>query len=404
MKKHRNKPKINKKRAFKIFDILIDLYRNKLSPFDIATRPQDPQFLPESLPLKSLDHALYLFYVCLYMRGRIKSHQAFNQFKVLYTDFPDFFNPILIQSDPEYYYNELCTQLKKGYLAFSVTDNARFWIENSCELYQYWKGDPRNLFNCLTYKNRETAKGYDLICKNIIRKRIKKNLKTPQLHDHLYENYQIRGFYGFQEKMVSMLSYFYVDAGIISSYLFPSPIDFHVSRILIMQDIINVQGIKNGINSPTVLSAGRKITSEYCSKTNVGAVELADVLWLYSQLMCSNSPDRTRFNKGESKGRSTEITISSTIRWTKSNLDNYFDTCHVCKLKTTCKGYISEMPYYIKGQFKLIDAQIPIQQPLFPLQKRTKKEKIKIHQTISKEKNTFSALLTEPQLFRIDQK
>jgi len=347
------KIKINHKHAFKTFDGLINLHNKKLPPFDTAKRPQDPEFLPENLALGGLEHALYLFYICLYMRGRIKSRQAFQEFKKLYTNYPDFFNPKKIQADPAYYYEALVEQLKKGHLAFSVTDNARFWVENSKQLFHGgWHGDPRNLFRDLNEENRYTTQAFELVCSNII-----------------------RSFYGFLEKMVSMLSYFYVDANIIPSFLFPSPIDYHVSRFLIMQGIIKVTGIKKGVAISYILPAGRKITATYCAKRNVPAVQLADVLWLYSQLMCNFDPNRSRYKKGKSEGRKTTISIAKEVKWTKNKMDNYYDSCGLCTFNETCTGHVSEMPYYISGTLKLINKDRPIQESLFPFVPRKKSQR-----------------------------
>lgn len=377
----KNNIKIHKKHAFKTFDVLINMLRNKLPPFDIAKRPQDPEFLPKNLPLGGIEHALYLFYVCLYMRGRIKSHQAFQEFKKLYTNYPDFFDPKKIQADPMYYYESLVEQLKKGHLAFSVTDNARFWVENSRELYHGgWHGDPRNLFRDLNAKNRETPKAFKLVCSNIIRsKKSKKaiNFKTPNFQMFIEKtDFKNPGFYGFLEKMVSMLSYYYVDANIIPSFLFPSPIDYHVSRFLIMQGIITAPEIKSGIATPKVLPAGRMITSQYCSKRNIPAVQLADVLWLYSQLRCNFDPNRSRFKKGKAEGRKTVISIAKEVKWTKSKMDHYHDSCNICPFNETCTGYVSEMPYYIAGTLKLVNKDRPLQGHLFSFSPRKKVEKL----------------------------
>lgn len=391
------KIKINKERAFKVFDILINVYRKRLIPFDAIERPQDSQFLPKNLVFGSREHALYLFFICLYMRGRIKSQQAFEAFKNLYTHHPELFNPKIIQSNPAYYHKKLQEQLKKGRLGFAVTDNAKFWIKNSGELYTYWNGDPRNLFKCLNNNNRETSKAYKLICQNIIRRKVEKNQNMLAFYDTTtYQGF--RGFYGFQHKMVSMLSYFYDDAGIIPSFLYPSPIDYHVSRLLIMQGIIKVRGIKNGIQVSTILPAARKITFDYCSKQNVKAVELSDVLWLYSQLMCNKSPDASRFSKLQEIGRKSKIIIAKTIKWNKKNMDNYFDSCHLCVINTSCEGYISQIPYYTNSELKLVAKLTPPQIPLFPFCKRksNKKPKSKVLKS-----NSPTLRLSEASLFDI---
>jgi len=388
MKKIRTR--IFQNHGFNTFDGLIDLHNKKLHPFDTATRPQDPEFLPKNLPLGGLEHALYLFYICLYMRGRIKSRQAFEEFNKLYTNYPEFFNPKEIQTDPIYYYNAILTQLSKGHLAFSVTDNARFWVENSKELYHGgWHGDPRNLFRDLSENNRNTPQAFKLVCSNIIRRKGKKRkikFKTKNFHV-LIEKRRIiyPGFYGFQEKMVSMLSYFYVDANIIPSFLFPSPIDFHVSRFLLMQGIIKITGIKNEIATPYVLPAGRRITAKYSAERNVPAVQLADVLWLYSQLMCNLDPNRTRYKKGDQEGRKTLISIAEKVKWTKNNIDNYHDSCGICRFNETCKGHVSEMPYYISGTLKIINKDRPLQTNLFPFSPRKKQKNTKIKIITKKE-------------------
>jgi hypothetical protein len=173
----------------------------------------------------------------------------------------------------------------------------------------------------LNEKNRNTFQAFKLICSNIIRGKKKNNSKSKNYH--LFDNdSKNRGFRGFLEKMVSMLSYFYVDANIIPSFNFPSPVDFHVCRFLLIQGIIKITGNKNEINVADILPVGREITASYTSKNNVLPNELADAIWLYSQLMCSRDPNKTRVGIiGEKKGRKTEYSVAKKVKeWTKRKI------------------------------------------------------------------------------------
>lgn len=394
--------KINEIHGFTVFDGLISLKRQNLHPFDKVTLPQKPEFLPKNLRLGGLEHALYLFYICLYMRGPITSKQAFEEFKKLYEYSPDLFDPKKIKNNPTFYTNILIEQLKKGRLAMRAEDNARFWIENSKELFLGgWQGDPRNLFNVINDKNRNTSRAFELLCKNIIRGRKKIDSRNRNFFLFDINDSKNRGFYGFLEKMVSMLSYFYVDANIIPSFHFPSPVDFHLSRIFVMQRIVIVTGNINEINAPIVLPAGRKITASYTAKNHVSPKELSDAIWSYSQKMCSKNPNNTRLTMGEPDGRKTVFTIAKKVKWTKSNIRKHDTSCGRCIFNETCTSFVPSGPYYTAGKLLMIKRDYPIQESLFPpateqieiskVETRVKKTPIKIdedqHPSLFNEKN-----------------
>ncbi|HRH32599.1 MAG TPA: hypothetical protein PK720_00385 [bacterium] len=360
--------KINKKRAYSTYDMLLYLYDNKKHPFENPVVPQAPENLPHTLIYGSRQHALYLFYICLYMRGRINSFQAFTGFKKLYLSHPQIFEPHIVNANPAEYYNIILNALRStGNLAVNAANNATFWIKNSKELDQgCWGNDPRNIFNYVNLRNRNKPEAYNLLCSNIIRKSTKKDF----------------GFYGFREKMVSMLCYFYVESGIIPHFLFPSPIDFHILRIHCNQEIIKVAEIKTrGVVRDMLLPACRQLTASYCKEKKINPVKLADILWLFSQYTCRENPNSDRSKiKPDEKGnkkrdRQSEIEISNVI-WTKNNIYKYHNSCAICPLNVHCQGHVSSVPYYSSGKIRIIRNQAPDDQLLFPIAKRSKKTNI----------------------------
>ncbi len=355
---------VNKNLAFNdVYDVLINLHKQKKPPFDIAIRPQDPEYLPRNLNLETRQHALFLFYACLYMRGRIKSHQAFERLKILHEEYPELFDPKEIQRDRFYYEDELYVFLQKAGLKVDAISTARGWIHNSIEIYDYWDSDPRKLFDCLNEIDRQSPEAFELVCKNIIRSSKRKNKER-------------RGFYGFRHKMVSMLSYFLEDAKIILPYLFPSPVDFHVLRINIMQNILNTNGLdKKGIPVGKFLPSARELTSEYSIKRNIKPVFLADSLWIYSRDMCSNNLNAARFKiKEKGKGRKTEILIANKIKWTAKKISKYYEFCGGCPLKENCLKFMSSKGYYASGHAQTVEQLVPDQYALVRFTRRSKRK------------------------------
>lgn len=313
--------KINKKQAIHVFDSLLKLWQEKKYPYNIIQKPQD-SFLPKNLKIGSREHALFLFCVCHYMRGAIKSDFAIKKLSLIYERNPELFKPENFSEDNCDTHKKLEIELGQD-LKYRTTQNALFWKKNLLVIAKDFDSDPRNIF----LDSEKVLLNYQEICDKMI-----------------------GTFLGFRHKMVSMLTYFYVDAKLIKEFNFPAPIDFHLLRIMVQQGIISFKG--DAIKSEKLLVFARELTSWYAQKRGVSSTDVSDALWLFSQAMCSKNPYTKIFKKGKYNGRKTEIRKKHLLN-TPSTFNNYQKSCGLCCVKESCLGTVPSVNYYVKGEIQI---------------------------------------------------
>jgi hypothetical protein len=286
-------------------------------------------------------------------------------------------------------YAKLSALLSAHGLGFSLKDNTRFWILNAIKLAKYWKSNPVLLFEGVTT--------FDVLVERIANGK-KYSLRDPN------------GFLGFQHKMVSMIAYFLGATKIVDLHKIPVPVDFHVLRMLVANEIIKPDWkVKKdeSIFSFELLRVARKVTHDYCKEHNIDMVILCDALWLFSRAMCSwhpdnesRTPDKSDKRKEEQKLRRTRRRIevltadgrpptelgdsfADGIRggglgrkskvlhvppiWNDAQLRAWDRSCGACKLECVCKGALPAAPYYLKGQLHLRRRTRPFIPTLFTL-------------------------------------
>lgn len=338
---------INWKRAEKIFSRLLKMLENKEPPFDRALGPHREENMPSNLKLGGREHALFFFCCCYYMRGGIKSDQAIKSLGRIYEKHSQLFDPLTFS--PEVFLTkeqEIIDMLSlEKSLNYGLKDIARFWVKNFYKLATYWEGNPINLFQGIS--------NYEELCAVI------QNRDRFKLH-------QPNGFYGFQEKMVSMLAFFLADTDIIPTFSFPVPVDFHVLRMVVSQNLLK---IKNGsdvidFRNPQILATIRQMSEDYCRKHNVDARRLSDVLWLYSGAMCNNSPGNT-VSHGDYRARLTKLERKGEKNWSKTDNKNYYRYCGQCQIQDTCKYDVPSGYYYVQGRLTRKPKHTPLQLTLF---------------------------------------
>ena len=331
--------KIDKEKAESIFGKLVGAYVRKEYPYDQpeAVPPQVKENLPSSLEFGSKEHACFLFAACYWMRGGIKSHTAFRQLTRLYKYDPDMFLPEKIRS-----YSDLKVSpgLKRSYisnlmtvdfsafgLGFNAEEISDAWEKNWIKMNKLWGGDPRNILKDVsTYED-----AYEEACERI-------------------QNKGKSGFIGFQEKMVSMLIYFYMDAGILDRWNFPIPVDFHVLRTIFSHEIAKVEPWEtngNGFYTKKVLDEIRELFKNYCEEHKVDPLILCDAVWLFSGLMCIKHMGNKSVI-GKRHGRRTEI--SEIKSWSKSHTRACENTCGSCIIRDTCELCVPSAVYYRGGK------------------------------------------------------
>jgi hypothetical protein len=148
--------------------------------------------------------------------------------------------------------------------------------------------------------------------------------------------------------MVSMLAYFYMDAGFISKTSFPAPIDFHLLRIMTATEMLTVEDLTSDRFVEEYTAAARKLTFTYAHERGVGMTAISDVLWLLSRSLCQHNPG-TEMRKGLSAGRKTTLTPVP-ILWTPGQREGFRRSCKHCPLRPMCKWNVPSMPYYVGGK------------------------------------------------------
>jgi len=331
---------IDRDKAESILTRLLDAYLRKEHPFDQpeATPPQVRENLPKTLEWGSREHALFLFAVCYWMRGGIQSDTAVRQLTLLYDAAETIFLP---ESEPTLVAAELAAIFRTVGLGFNADQIGRLWKENLRRIACLWDGDPRSIFSGVTT--------YEEACARI-------------------QNKRGGGFLGFQEKMVSMLTYFYMDAGIVDRWHFPIPVDFHVLRTMFAHEIVVADASEfngNGFYTKPILAAVRSLFQNYCAENNVDPLALCDAVWLHSGLMCNQHPGN-QSEVGGRHGRKTDLWPIA--RWSSAQTRTYERTCAVCVVRETCRWCVPSAEYYIRGRVVLRERRdAPPQLPLFPI-------------------------------------
>lgn len=231
--------------------------------------------------------------------------------------------------------------LREFGLGFQSDQIGKFWVQNARRLTELWDGDPRNILDGVSSYNQALE-------------RIQNNKKGG-------------GFLGFQEKMVSMLLYYLMDEELIDFFYFPIPIDLHVMRVSVANEIVTFTGEPNNgdVMSGELLAALREMTLNYARHNGVNPLRLCDALWLLSSTLCEQSPGNMT-HSGRYQARSTYLAPVE-LTWNRSQIEAFDRSCRSCPVRDTCKWDIPSGPYYRRGQLiKLRQRSEPPIQTLFP--------------------------------------
>lgn len=265
--------------AFRLFDSLLERWNAtpKKFPFDLQDAFVPQKVIPNQLRRDVTELLLFYFYVCLYMRGGIRSLQAFRALLRMRHDHPKLFDPFYIY-DKRLFPEEIEPVINE-YVGWDSQAVARFWIENSIRLVVYWEGDPLNLIKDL--------RDYETATLRLRNKMTKRDLKEALAIDR-----RNRGFMGKQPKMVSMEVYFWDWESLLEErFSYPSPADYQNFRIGLGQQALLFEPQVESLRADEDLSVvWRSVVQEYLEKSGADPVDLSDVLWLFPQLMCGSSP------------------------------------------------------------------------------------------------------------------
>lgn len=321
---------VDKERAYPILDTLLNAYVQNQPPYNLdrVRLPHDPRHMPKTLERGTVDHAMFLFNVCYYMRGGIKSNDAMKRMATVYDDYPQLFNCEFAKDFSE---TDLQTILKEHGLGFQGTV-AKQWVENSRRMLERFEGDPRNIFSDVT--------DYD------------QSLELVQ------NDRRGKGFVGFQEKMTSMIIYYLMDEELIEPFNFPIPIDLHVMRVSIANQLVTFTQSGNPVPYGTNLfskelpAALRDLYLQYAEERQVNPLRLCDAVWLLSESSCGKHPGNVTIEPLTRKfrnGRKTYLQPKEVDVSDPTQQKAYGESCAVCPVENTCELNIPGSQYYISG-------------------------------------------------------
>lgn len=355
-------------RAKLVFHALIERLRERGAPYHAAAVPQIDANLPINMARGTVEHAIFFFAACLWMRGGTESGTAVRLLKKMFENEPNMFKPSFF-ADGSYFqsYIPYVAETLKAYkLGQQIGQNAKGWIHNMRELALRWKGDPRELFR--------GKPSFETLCKRIIRHRMPK--QKGQSGDAGYE-----GFMFFREKMVAMLAYFLMDSGLVPLQYVPVPVDFHVLRILVTNRIVLVKGksleetIGVDFLKKSVQNLARKVTLWYCKKFRISPIALCDALWLLSRTLCRNNPGNSGYVADPQRhamkyagqdslpfmndiqpthfpprGRMRYLGMRFDDRELEKMQPRFKASCHICPVEKFCKFNVTSAMCYVGGK------------------------------------------------------
>jgi hypothetical protein len=325
----------NKRRKDAVIGRIIQTLQRGEFPFNLekAQPPQRPENLPPGGFASDRDKACFFFFLCFWMAGGIISDHAVRALSKLYGKAPWLFDPYQAQhADP----SELEALLVSVGLTFKSQFVKDWWPENSRRLIATADGDPRRLYDGVAT--------FEDACARIRNRKIKTKTMSPG---------GAPGFFGFQEKMVSMLTYYLMDAGFISAFNFPPPIDFHFLRILVSHEILRVEprDTKN-LYTPELLAKARTVLLDYSREHNIDPLLLSNAVWGFGRAMCDEHAGNGTSKSKDLRGRNTELTPIP-VTWSNRQIRAYLRACAVCPVEPTCRWNIPAADYYVRGQIVL---------------------------------------------------
>lgn len=341
---------VDQERVDQVLGKLLATYRTDGFPYhlDASRVPQDERHMPPELERGSVEHAMFFWNVCYWMRGGTESSTAVRQMSLIYRDRPDLFDcRKIIETTPE----DIAEVIGSHGLGMQRS-NGRFWHKNAQRLLDTCDGDPRLLFEGI--ENGQA--GFEVLLDRIA-------------------NQGKKGFYGFQKKMTSMIAYYYMAEGLVEKKTLPLPVDLHVARVSIATEMVKFPETPIGTNllgDDQLLDLLRDVYLRYAEDNDVDWLELCDAVWLLSQTLCGDAPGNQMeepHGLKRRKGRSTPLRSIPVNIHDPRQQRAYEATCRDCPVNQECAYNVpAGRLYYVLGMLGILKAreQFPEPKPIQP--------------------------------------
>lgn len=339
------KIEFDKKKAFEIFHLLQDGWFSKTGIFNDVVLPQDRW----SAPINEREHANWLFYAALPMRGGVISEDPFKWMWRVKQEFPELFEPeevikkwpvekikeIFIGVTTEILNGNGIGEIGAGAFSWKIDEHIRAWRENSQTLLTYWGGDIRNVFWGVT----EFEEAFRRI-------------------DYYHTK---AGFKGMRRKIFSLLVIWLQERKLIHEFPAPIPIDFHALRVLWATEVLKLNTLAKPFNSPSskypeqlrgktalrvserFFDAVSKWSQKFIYKFGFSHKMINPAIWVLSRSMCSEHIQTSSKKKGHLYMEANSL--KNIAVWPKK----YKDPCSYCSVEKWCKWAIPAAPYYRWG-------------------------------------------------------
>lgn len=340
---------VHTEHAFGVIDRIMEAYREKEFPYNLdRTRlPQDERHMPPSLPRGGKEHAMFFFNACYVMRGGIKSNDAIRRMSLLYENRPELF-------DADYARTLTVDDIKRALKDHGIGMQeavSRQWIENSKRLMNDCEGDPRALFVGVSQEGDPYQACLDRVMSD-------KN----------------SGYVGFKKKMTSMLVYYLMEGKMIEHFPFPLPVDMHVMRVSVANQMMTFPDAPHGTNlfHDEVTDALRELYYEYLEARQEDPIELSNAVWMLSESICGKTPGNVTDEPDGRKhrqGRGTFLVPKPINPDDIQQRRDYANSCAKCPVNDTCEYNIPGKHYYVGGALiirgkRVVFKEIPVREKL----------------------------------------
>ena len=333
-------------KAKEVIDTLVPLLQNNEFPYNQArfVLPENPEHMPKAPFKDDREEANFYLTACLWMR-RTDSNKAMRDLGRAFDDTRgmerDPFDPATVATmTPE----EVAGIFGKYPQLRMLKGNAPGLIHNMRFLNARFGGDIRNAY--------ADTDDFDEVVSRL------KN--SPHQNDpSLYMPEFGKGMYGFGKKMISMQTYYLIEAEKIPPIDYPPPIDQHLAKLTAGTGSVFIAHEFRDENYMTeyLQDVVRDLYYDHSLRYGVSTNDIAKALWLLGSKNCSQSP--ATFTKVIKSDARKSVFGDYEHGYHRNGFDTVgiYATCLSCPLHTTglCTDTARGKENHLKGQLILVE-------------------------------------------------
>ncbi|RJQ13916.1 hypothetical protein C4553_02070 [Candidatus Parcubacteria bacterium] len=369
--------RFNEEVAKGVFTILQQEWDLRRGIFEGVITPEDRWPAPES----PRDHANFLLFGSLPMRGGMVSDDPFKWLNEMRNQSPSLFDPALVvegwtaerilqafQTATKALLNGNGTGvLGAGALSYKMREHADSWMHNSEVLVRHWGGSVLKVFEGVSSFEEAFA-------------RIDRYKKTNGKPNEA-------SFVGMRMKIFSLLTIWLQNKNLIPVFPTPIPVDFHALRVLWQTGVVEVDGLSSfdpsthktkdptkrahlaALKGQMAFRVKPQITDEiamwsqkFMTENGFSHQAINPAVWFLSRELCATQLQTQSKDEG-AKLFPAQLLLANPKLWPPS----YQDPCCHCPLEHFCTGAVLARPYYVAGllvRFNRVPYPFPIQRNL----------------------------------------